>query len=256
MNENQLLTFAGSCRTRTQREINDTCIWCSVALSSLERSLNDPDFLSQQIFTVPSKSANKTVPRKPAAVEQIIRDAVGVRIYHSVFVYLVAQVEACLNDLLREVLRFDPRRLKCRVKGINHTQKVEVDFVIDSASIEDAVAQIIDMELASVFYTGPKAQLTYLEKVLGLSLDDQLKLSWREIKATRDILVHNSGIINSVYIAKTEAAARGAMGGDLIVDKLYFEQSATIMKLLVGRIVSLFQAKLRRKNPEAVVFKV
>ena len=61
MNEDQLLTFAGSCRTRTQREINDTCIWCSVALSSLGKSLNDPDFLSQQTFTVPSKRANEVV---------------------------------------------------------------------------------------------------------------------------------------------------------------------------------------------------
>jgi hypothetical protein len=252
MNENQLLAFAGSCRTRTQREINDTCIWCSVALSSLRKSLNDPDFLSKQTFSVPSKHANKTVPRETASVEQIIRNAVGVRVYHSVFVYLVAQVEACLNDLLREVLRFDPRRLKCRVKGINHAHKIDVDFVIESASIEDAVSEIIDMELASVFYAGPKAQLTYLEKVLGVSLDDQLKLSWREIKATRDILVHNSGIINSVYIAKTEAAARGAMGESLIVDKLYFEQSAVIMKSLIGRIVSLFQARLRRKNLEAL----
>jgi hypothetical protein len=252
MNENQLLTFAGSCRTRTQREINDTCIWCSVAISSLGKSLNDPDFLSQQTFSVPAKRANKTVPRETAAVEQIIRNAMGVRVYHSVFVYLVAQVEACLNDLLREVLRFDPRRLKCRVKGINHTQKIDVDFVIEAASIEDAVAEIIDMELASVFYAGPKAQLTYLEKVLGVSLDDQLKLSWREIKATRDILVHNSGIVNSVYLAKTETAARGTMGENLIVDKLYFEQSAVIMKTLIGRIVSLFQARLRRKNLEAV----
>jgi|688.fasta_scaffold85475_4 hypothetical protein len=252
MNEDQLLTFAGSCRTRTQREINDTCIWCSVALSSLGKSLNDPDFLSQQTFTVPSKRANKTVPREPAAVEQIIRNAVGARIYHSVFVYLVAQVEACLNDLLREVLRFDPRRLKCRVKGIDHTQKIEVGLVINSASIEDAVAQIIDMELASVFYAGPKAQLAYLEKVLGVSLDDQLKIGWREIKATRDILVHNSGIINAIYIAKAEAAARGATGENLIVDKLYFEQSAVIMKTLIGKIVSLFQARMRRKNLEAV----
>ncbi|MCP9797435.1 hypothetical protein [Cyanobium sp. Lug-B] len=221
-------------------------------MSSLKKSLADPDFLSQQRFTVPSKKANKTVPREPASVERIIRDAVGVRIYHSVFVYFVAQVEACLIDLLREVLIFDPRRLKCRVQGINHTQKVEVDFVINSASVQDAVARIVDMELANVFYAGPKAQLTYLEKVLGISLDDKLKLAWREIKATRDILVHNSGVINPVYLSKTDEAARGVVGECLVVDKVYFEKSATIMKSLVGQIVSQFQSELRQKNAEVV----
>ena len=252
MNKNELLRFVGSCRTRTHREINDTCIWFSAALTSLEKSLDDPDFLSQQRFTVPSKKTNKTVPREPVAIERIIRDAVGVRIYHSVFVYLVAQVKACLNDLLREVLAFDPRRLKCRVQGINHTQKVEVDFVVNLVSIKDAVAQIVDMELASVFYAGPKAQLTYLEKVLGISLDNELKLSWREIKATRDILIHNSGVINPVYISKTDEAARGVTGEHLVVDKVYFEKSAMTMKSLVGRIVSKFQSELRQKDAQAV----
>jgi hypothetical protein len=251
VDENRLLGHAGFCRKKAQREINNACIWSSIALESLETSLKDSSFLERQRYEVPSAKPRKVVKRSRDEVEEVIKAAAGMHLHRAVFVYLVAHVEACLTELLRAVLIEDPRRIKCRVDGIKHMKSVEVDTAIDCVSHSSLIEEIVGSELVNVFYANPKAQLTYLEKVLGIGLDDATKSTWREIKASRDIIVHNSGVINETYMLKAETRARGAVGDDLVVDKVYFEESASAMKSLVGRICSKFQADIRKNKRNA-----
>lgn len=62
-----------------------------------------------------------------------------------------------------------------------------------------------------------------------------------ECKATRDIIVHNAGIINKIYIEKTGSNARGIIGEEIVIDKLYFENLLVLSKSLIGIMVN--QAK-------------
>jgi hypothetical protein len=173
--------------------------------------------------------------------------AVAQEIYFSVFVYVVAQVEAYLTDVLCEVLRFDIRRLKIKVKDINHLKNVDVSEIIDCNSKEDLIDKIIKKELASVFYASSRLQIEYFEKVTGAQLPDATIDSWVEIKATRDIIVHNSGVSNSVYIGKTDRLARGKEGERLPMNDEYFSNSLALMKSLVGKASNTIRAGMNKK---------
>lgn len=47
-----------------------------------------------------------------------------------------------------------------------------------------------------------KKQIEYFDKALGIKVDDDIWGKWVEIKARRDLWVHNAGIVNQVYIDK------------------------------------------------------
>jgi hypothetical protein len=84
-----------------------------------------------------------------------------------------------------------------------------------------------------------------MQKVLNCKLGKRLKELWSEIKATRDIIVHNNGVINDKYIEKAGSAARGDVGDTIQVDIEYFGSSAATMKSLIGRISSQLKKSLK-----------
>lgn len=245
MNATELSKKIGSLRTAHQKSLNNIFIWSSFARGALDTAKNDPAFLNQKRFKVPSNVRGKEVARTAAQLEEIAANAVAREIYYSVFVYAVAQVEAFIGDVLFEILSFDNRRIKTRIKGIDHTSKIEVSEVIDASSREEIVSGIIQKELTSLFYAAPALQMAYFQSVTGTSLPKDLVGQWLEIKATRDIIVHNSGIANSVYLKKADSYARANDGEALPMDEKCFAKAIASMKSLIGKSSSVIQAELK-----------
>lgn len=50
------------------------------------------------------------------------------------------------------------------------------------------------------------------------------------MKATRDLLVHNDGVINAIYLEKAGELARGQNGEVVPISSEYFESSVRDMK--------------------------
>jgi hypothetical protein len=228
----------GKLRSQYQKTLNDTYIWTSLLLSTLELIRNDDTIISTSTskFRVPSKIENKTVKRTTADLKAILNRARSKDLYYSVFVFLVAQVESYLSEVITLTLKYDNRRLKNRVQGVDHISRLDVNEVIDCSSREEIIDTIISKELLALFYAGPSKQSDYLRKVLGVDISDDFWLTWVETKASRDIIVHNSGIINNTYLEKAGKMARGKNGDQLKVDNSYFESSIAFMKSLIGRI--------------------
>ena len=59
---------------------------------------------------------------------------------------------------------------------------------------------------------------------------DEAFSDYIEIKATRDLLVHNAGRINHIYISKAEDKARGDIGDKVVIDENYFNHCIAVMK--------------------------
>ena len=57
-----------------------------------------------------------------------------------------------------------------------------------------------------------------------------------EIKATRDVLVHNAGIVNETYLRKVRGKSRGQLGELIPLDKTYLDDSVTSMKRLIKHV--------------------
>lgn len=249
MTAKELHKRVGELRTALQRDLNNIYIWTSFSRGALDKARADEGFTLQRRFRVPSTVKNKEIERTPDELKQIADLAVSKEIFFSVFVYAVAQVEAFVGDLLLELLRFDNRRLKTRVKGIDHTSKIDVNDLIDCLSREELIEEVIRRELTSLFYAAPSLQMEYFQAVTGVKLPDDTVASWIEIKATRDIIVHNSGVANATYLRKADSKARAKDGEELPMDEKYFGAALADMKSFVGKVSSAVQRDL--KEPDA-----
>jgi hypothetical protein len=246
MKASELYKGVGRLRNDLQRGLNNIYIWASFSRNALNLARANEDFLTRNRFHVPSKTKNKEVERSADDLRQIAEKAVAQEIYFSVFVYAVAQVEAFISDLLFELLRFDPRRLKTRVKGIDQTSKIDVAELIDCSSRKEMIDAVIQRDLVSLFYAPPSLQMEYLQAVTGVKLNGDIVAEWIEIKATRDTIVHNRGVSNAIYIRKAGALARAKTGDTLPMTDEYFEGALALMKSLVGRVTSAIQRDLRK----------
>ena len=238
MDQNEYIVEINTLKDKFQKEPNDIHIWSSLAIEALEASTLNNDFVNHRKYQVPSSNNTqpKLVERQPEQVIDILRNAFNFQLYYSVFTFSIAQVEAFLNDLLFQVLSFDNRRLLTTIPGLVLKKQVELDEIISNESKESIIISVIKSNLISIFYASPTKQLEYIERITGVHLPESICQNWIEFKATRDLIVHNSGIINNLYIQKSGQNARGIIGGRIIVDKPYFDNSIGQMKSLIGKI--------------------
>jgi len=250
MDVNAYSTNVGRFRTQKHKLLNDTYIWVKLSLSSFQNSLQDFDFLKQDRFEVPTKGSRlKEVRRDKKQVVDILENAKS-ELLNSVFVYIVAQFEGFLSDLIRETLRFDNRRLRTNVNGINHFTKIELKDIIELEDKNKIIDFVVEKELISIFYASPTKQREYTERVTGVEINADLWENWLEYKATRDLIVHSNGIINDVYLSKAGQKKRGELGDQIKVDLVYFENSIADIKSMIGSMISEIQRKANKPSAE------
>jgi hypothetical protein len=235
MDFNEFNRCLGQLRAAKQKQLNEIYWWVSISLSSLDFSLRNNTFTDTVKITVPSGKSTREISRTKEQVTEILTQAKSSDIYYSVYVFIVAQVEDFFSNLVFLVLSTDNRRLKTSVNGIDSIKKFEVEEILESETREKIIEKIIRKNLVNLFYAGPSKQKEYFEKVIGINIDDEIWDQWFEFKATRDIIVHNSGIINELYLEKAGKKSRGENGRKIIVDDNYFGTSISIMKTLIGK---------------------
>jgi hypothetical protein len=58
------------------------------------------------------------------------------------------------------------------------------------------------------------------------------------MKAARDLLIHNLGIVNKTYLDKAGTKARYAVGDQVVIDRPYFDDCWLLAKKLVEDIAA------------------
>jgi hypothetical protein len=96
------------------------------------------------------------------------------------------------------------------VQGIETPKNVELAEIVDCKSKEDLLLSVIEKHLISLFYASPSLQFDYLGQVTGVEVKTATRDSWIELKAARDLIVHNSGIINEIYLKKCGKLGRAS----------------------------------------------
>ncbi len=129
---------------------------------------------------------------------------------------LVTILELTFGALCRSVVQTFPRIL-------GDKRQISLATVLGCDSIEAAHFVATEQYIRELAYLGPKDQATELEKILGVDLMNLPALwTYLEVKATRDIWVHNGGFANEIYVRKAGAHARAAKGQLLPVGTNYF----------------------------------
>jgi hypothetical protein len=132
---------------------------------------------------------------------------------------LVTIMESLLNDVLRTILIEYPNKIPSK-------KQVEVNCILLSSSIEEAKIFIVDNILNEIAYKSPRDYAVEFEKYTSVNLlENPVFHRYIELKATRDIHIHNSGKANEIYTNKAGVLSRVKSGKYLPVDIPYFLMS-------------------------------
>ncbi len=135
-------------------------------------------------------------------------------IYH-----LTTLMETMFSDILRAVFTKYPEKMSSK-------KQIAISDILSLSSIELVHLEIINKTINEIAYKSPKDFVAEFEKFVSINLFETPAMHhYLEIKATRDIYIHNMGIVNSVYIDKSASHARAKDGQELPINIQYFLES-------------------------------
>jgi hypothetical protein len=140
--------------------------------------------------------------------------------YRMLFVYLVALFDAFLADIFSEIVRARPHILRTSKKQITY------DKLLEFNSFDALVNFIVSREMNELSYKPILDQVKYYRERFGVGIEESgIEVSELiELKATRNLLMHNNGVVNHIYM---ELVPDGAykLGEEVKVDVSYFDKA-------------------------------
>ncbi len=134
-------------------------------------------------------------------------------------VQLVTLVETMLTDVVRAVVVRYPQKLGAK-------RSISIQAVLESTSMEEIHIRATDALLNELSYKSPAEFAEQVGQLLNIKLLECPAFhQYVEVKATRDIFIHNRGIANDVYCRKAGTHARVKSGMTLPADIQYFLES-------------------------------
>ena len=221
------------------RELRDMYIFLQQGLPLLQDAKDryaGSSHKKDRRYYIPAVGRRKFARRKDAELKAIFDRYIGRSLYETFLVSGVSQFETFLIDVLSLVLHEYPKSITRKVLDMPACSTVPVDVILDASSREGAIDQMIERHLAAVMYGRPEAYLRYISDLCGIDISDSVFQDYIEIKATRDLVVHNDSEINHVYLAKAGSKARGNLGDPVGVDSNYFAHCVGVLTRISGII--------------------
>ncbi len=220
-------------RTIAIKTLNNIYVINTIARRSLKEARSDlrSDRVKRLRFEVPTvRGETITVAKRKSKVLYLLNEAIDRDLYSQSIITAVAVTEAYLVTSLTTILNKFPEKLSAGQK------KIDFSIVLESDDLDEVISRVVKKQVDSVFYDSPQKYLEYMEKAFAFEIPQKVKEQYAEAKATRDILVHNSGEVNDSYLCKAGDRARAEEGELISLDSEYFDQSIRAMKELVLRV--------------------
>ena len=129
---------------------------------------------------------------------------------------LVTTTEAMFGDVCRTLIVAYPKKV-----GAKRT--ISLASLSDASDLESVLLSAADTVWHELSYKSPREFAESFEQVSTVNLlEIPAYHRYIEVKATRDIHIHNRGVANHLYLAKSVGSARVHSGEELIVDNTYF----------------------------------
>jgi hypothetical protein len=114
---------------------------------------------------------------------------------------------------------------------------------------DQLLQRVFTDHLVNVFRQRPSLYMAYLAKLLSVK-NDPTFVDYYEVAATRDLVVHNNCLVNSLYLEKAGTKARGALGVKVPVDKAYYYDALAKLKKVSGAIKRDIEKKYGKGEEE------
>ena len=185
-------------------------------------------------FTVRNK-ATKNVTTQTELAEKS-RGYVTGQLAEATFQQFVSIFENYVFDLLRLWLIAHPHSLGAK--------ELSFKTVLDAPDKEAVKLHVVNKELNELTYERPKDWFKYLEGRVKLGCPTEEEIDRiGEAKASRDILAHNRGITNKIYLLKSGKFARYDEGQKLDIPEHYHRETWELICKIITDVFAAAAAK-------------
>lgn len=147
------------------------------------------------------------------------------------FQQFVSQFEDFVLGLIRLWLRAFPQRLDHR--------KLAASIVFAAKDIEEVRDQVIQQQVLDIAYRSLPDWFAFLQDLVNLNHPSKEEIeNLAEIKASRDVLVHNRGVVNSIYVDKAGARKHFDVGTKLEVPEPYHLGYWDLLRKVVSEVAA------------------
>lgn len=216
------------------RYLNDAWIFTHLLrpdLATKADELRSSKSKVKKSYSVPKKNKSVQSKRRDRDIGDVFKAQHDRGIFETNIVSVVSRVEAFLQDCIAIAITNQPKKL-----AILGDKGIPLDLFLELEERDDLLQSVIDLRCQELLFAKPKAYLETVAKVLSIEIDQRVAGSFIEMKASRDVIIHNRGAINSIYVEKAGAMKRGAVGDELVIDEHYFVDVIENAKLLSGAI--------------------
>src|SRR5262249_31773472 len=155
------------------------------------------------------------------------------------FRHFVSAFEVFLFGFLHRLLLHNPWQFAGK--------QVDFDVVLRARDREEVVSAVILKQLNELKYESLRDWFVALDKALKLDCpSEDEKDALAEVKATRDILEHNAGVVNEIYRRKAGTKARYAVGDQVEIDDTYHLDSWRLIKKVVTDVAAAAVGRLTK----------
>ena len=161
------------------------------------------------------------------------------RAYLATFTFrqFVSTFEGFLFNFLYRLLLHNPWQFA--------KSQVEFEAVLKASNRDDIISGVVQKQLNALKYENLREWFVALNKAVkldGPSEDAVERLA--EIKAARDILEHNAGVVNETYLRKAGKQARYLLGDQIEIDDAYHLESWLLIKSVLTSVTAAAVAQL------------
>jgi len=208
---------------------------------------SEDEVVMQRIVSVLVDDPARHLPELLSLVLGTVRSARMLDLLHrSALVTLVSFFNDLLADLYRLYYRLRPQALSSDDKVLS------VNELRGFADLEEAIAALISRRVEGLLRGSLEDQRIFLLKQLKMDLQGMGPDRWGrvvEIHERRNLLVHNNGVVNDVYLRKTASLDLGGTdrptrGDTLDVPAAYIDDAVDLIGVLGVRLIVGCSAKL------------
>jgi hypothetical protein len=155
------------------------------------------------------------------------------------FRQFVSALEVFLFNFLHRLLLHNPWQLS--------EKQLEFSVVLRAANRDEVVSGVILKHLNELKYDQLREWFAAINKAVKLDCptEDEIE-ALAEIKATRDLLEHNAGVVNEIYRRKAGKKARYEVGDHVGIEDAYHLQSWRLIKNVVRDLTSAAAGRLSK----------
>jgi hypothetical protein len=171
-------------------------------------------------YVFPSGISRLTVTRRTnEEIARILSAYWRGGIFETHIVSMVSRFEAALQESISVRVKENLEKLEIIADA---KTGVPLDIIISSANRDVMIEKIVALRCEELMFKRPSFYIEKAKQILEIRIRKDLEMAYLEIKASRDVVIHNRGRISGLYLEKAGSAARGKLGDEILIDQDYF----------------------------------